>query len=930
MANTNTEKFYVISHTHWDREWYQDFQGYRTRLVYLVDELIAVMGRDPEYRYYMMDGQTIVINDYLAVRPENADRLTALIQSGRIAVGPWYVMPDEFLVSGESLIRNLLTGFRLARSWGVEPLKSGYIPDIFGHNSQFPQILRGFGIDNAVLFRGFHGDVDPSEIVWEGADGSEVIGLKLDEDRAYSDFYFFMRWPFADRDYDYDPEEWVERARDMIEYKKQRAAAGLLVGWDGVDHAEIEPRLPEMLKTLNEADLGVEFVHGHLEHYLRDLRDRLGDRPGDGLGDRLGNRRTLRLFQGEQRAPGYRGVNNWVPRSVLSSRIHLKQMNAQCEGLLEQWAEPWGVFTSWEGRPYQKGFYRQAWEHLIQNHPHDSIGGCSIDQVHRDMVYRFDQSRLISEQMIKEELRYIANHVQPDGMKGDYLLTVFNASQTDIDQVIDVAVHLPPEFAQAAAKPGSGGSPFRLYDEDGQEVDYQLLEVTRGVMGHRRRYRGLPEAEVLDVYRVAFHGKVASYGYTTLGVSRIVSQGHGPKQYDAPLTAPLHRNPAGSMQVNADTWSNGRVRIQVHANGALTLDDLQSGATYANVLLFEDEADIGDGWTSVPTAANEVYSSVAANAQISVVYGGPLQTCIRIQIALRVPDRVVPDQTRRSESFVELPVTTFVELTKGDPGIRCRTVVHNTARDHRLRVLFPTGLAADRYHTSTPFDLVERPIERPDLRNHLQLDDGGTAPHNGIVAVNDGSAGLAVYSNGLYEAVVRDDEPRTMALTLFRSTGKEVLSSGGDGGQLLGEREFVYGLRPFAAAGEWSDTLWRERQRFAAGLRSMTRRAGKPLYETPHRADTKLPPSNSFMSVSGAGLIVSAVKESEDRPGHCVIRLFNATSHSVQGTLTFDRPVKTARLVNLDEQPLDAVYHGGSQVHLDVKAKQIITVEVTV
>ncbi len=925
IGSAEAETFYVISHTHWDREWYQDFQGYRTRLVYLIDELIDVMERDSEYRYYMMDGQTIVINDYLAIRPENTDRLLALIRSGRIAVGPWYVMPDEFLVSGESLIRNLLTGFRLARSWGMEPLKSGYIPDIFGHNSQFPQILRGFGIDNAVLFRGFHGDADPSEIRWEGADGSEVIGLKLDEDRAYGDFYFFMRWPFVDREFDYDPQEWVERARDMIAYKKKRAASGLMVGWDGVDHVEIEPRLPEMLQILNEAQLGVEFVHGHLEHYLRDLRERLAD-----LGGGSDDGRTLRLFQGEQRAPGYRGVNNWIPRNVLSSRIHLKQMNAQCEGLLENWAEPWGVFTAWEGRPYPKGFYRQAWEHLLQNHPHDSIGGCSIDQVHRDMVYRFDQSRLIGEQMIKEALYAVANRVQPDGMKGDHLLTVFNASQTDIDQVIDVALRLPPEFSHAINQPGSGGSPFRLYGADGREVDYQLLEVTRGAMDHRRPYRGLPEGEILDVYRVALATHVASYGYTSLGVARIVSQGPGPRQYDAPLTAPLHRNPAGSMQVNADTWSNGRVRIQVHGSGVLTIDDLESGATYANVLLFEDEADIGDGWTSEPTVTNEVYSSVAAHAQVSVVYGGPLQTRIRIQMVMRIPGGALADQTRRSETFVDLPITTFVELTQGDPVIRCRTVVRNAARDHRLRMLFPTGLAVDRYHASTPFDLVERPIERPDLRDHLQLDDGGTAPHNGIVAVQDGRRGLAVYSAGLYEAVVRDDGPRTMALTLFRSTGREVLSSGGDGGQLLGEREFVYALRPFAATGEWNDTLWRERQQFAAGLRSVTRKAGKPLYETPHRAETKLPSSHSFLAVSGVGLVVSSVKESEDRAGHWVVRLFNATGHSVQGALTFDRPVKTARRVTLDEQPLGDVEYDGPQVRLDVKARQIVTVEVTV
>ncbi|MBB6672252.1 alpha-mannosidase [Cohnella nanjingensis] len=918
MNKNQTDKMYVVSHTHWDREWYQDFQAYRTRLVYLIDELIEKMERDPEYRYFMMDGQTIVVEDYLEIRPENRERLLSLIRSGRIAIGPWYVMPDEFLVSGESLIRNFLIGFRQSRSWGVEPLKSGYVPDLFGHNSQLPQILRGFGMDNTVLGRGFLGDADPSEMIWEGADGSRVIGLKLDEDRLYSDFYFFMRWPFADRAYEYNREELILRAKDMLEYKQKRATTDLLLGLDGVDHSEIEPELPAILKTLNEAGLGVTFVHEHFEHYLRDLRERLGDGG------------TLNVFKGEQRSPGYSGVNNWVPLNVLSSRIHLKQMNANCETLLEKWAEPWGVFTAWEGRPYAKGFYRKAWEYLIQNHPHDSICGCSIDQVHRDMVYRFDQSRLISEQMIKEEFRYISNHLQPDGVKGDYLLTVFNASQTNVDQAIDVELRLPPEYAQATVLPGSGGAPFRIYDQHDREVEYQLLEVKRGVMSHTRPYRDIPDADILDVYRVAFHGNVPSFGYVTYGIRPIVSEGHKPKQYDAPLMAPLYRNPAGSMQVNAHTWDNGRVRIQIHSNGTITVHDLHSGNKYSNVLLFEDEGDVGDGWTHVSPTTNEVYSTAAANAQISVVYGGPLQTCIRIQLNMRVPDRADLEKTRRSETFVELPITTFVELTKDDPIVRFRTVVHNTARDHRLRVLLPSGLAADRYYTSTPFDLVERRIQHPDYRSRLQSDDGGTAPHNGIVAVNDSSCGLAVYSNGLYEAVVRDDEPRTIAMTLYRSTGNEVLTNGGDGGQLLQELQFSYAIRPYSVAADREHTLWRERQLFAAGLRSITRKAGKPLYETPHRAEAKLPAAHSFMAVSGAGLIVSAVKESEDRPGQYVIRIFNVLNRPVQGNLAFDRALQSAQLLNLDEQPAGEIDFGDRQITLDVKPKQVITVEIRI
>ena len=138
------KRTHVISHTHRDREWYQTFQDYRAGLVRLLDELIGFMETNPAFAYYHLDGQTIMLEDYLEVRPENRKRLQRLIRQGRIIIGQWYVMPDEFLVSGEAMIRNLQLGFAISRSWGVEPMKVGYIVDIFGHNTQMPQICRGW------------------------------------------------------------------------------------------------------------------------------------------------------------------------------------------------------------------------------------------------------------------------------------------------------------------------------------------------------------------------------------------------------------------------------------------------------------------------------------------------------------------------------------------------------------------------------------------------------------------------------------------------------------------------------------------------------------------------------------------------------------------------------------------------------------------
>jgi mannosylglycerate hydrolase len=219
MKKTN---IHIVSHTHWDREWYATFQEYRVRLVFLMDHLIDTLENVPEYKYFHLDGQTVMIEDYLQIRPENRERLVKLIRDGRIVIGPWYVMPDEFIVSGESLVRNLAKGFDICAEYGVAPLNCGYITDIFGHNNQMPQILLGFGIDSAMLFRGIAG-YEKDMFIWQGADESEVLCLKLDKWKSYSNFYLMVRNPFEGKDA--DPEELVAKMRNAVDSFREQMAA---------------------------------------------------------------------------------------------------------------------------------------------------------------------------------------------------------------------------------------------------------------------------------------------------------------------------------------------------------------------------------------------------------------------------------------------------------------------------------------------------------------------------------------------------------------------------------------------------------------------------------------------------------------------------------------------------------------------------------
>ncbi|SDX20514.1 glycoside hydrolase family 38 C-terminal domain-containing protein [Paenibacillus sp. CF384] len=908
---------YVVSHTHWDREWYQDYQGFRTRLVYMIDELLDTMEANPDYRYFLMDGQTIVIDDYLEIRPERREQLTRFIRESRIGVGPWYVMPDEFLVSGESLIRNLQTGFRESRKLGTEPVKSGYVTDIFGHNSQFPQLLRGFGIDNAVLFRGFRGDGDPAEMEWEGADGSRVLGLKLDEDRAYGDFYFFLRWPFVDREFRYEEPELIERAISMLAYKNKRATTDIMMGMDGVDHIEIEPRLPWMLQTLNEAEglEGVTFRHATLEQYLEALRGKVSD---------------LKLYQGEQRTNGFNGINNWVLVNVLSSRIHLKQRNQQCELLLEKWAEPWAVFAGFEGRAYPRVFLEKAWQFLLQNHPHDSICGCSIDQVHRDMIYRFDQSRLIAQQMNHEQLHYLANHIDPSGLVGSDILVVYNPLQDAGDGVVVVDAELPHDGAGGLKSIVLGGSFLQLRDASGQLLDCQVVEIARNKVRRIRKYRDIPSAETVDRLKLAFVGSIPPCGYAAFAIEKTVIPVPAFGEYGM-TTLVQPRRLLGTMKVNETTWNNGRIEMRVNENGTIRVTNLHTGKVHDGLLLFEDAADIGEGWNYVAPANNAIFHSAGCRAVISTVTDGPLVSIACVEINFIVPAGITHDDTSRRDDKVGLGIRTYLELRKDDPVLRCQTIVNNTARNHRLKLLFPSGVQTDHHFASTPFDLVKRPNKQNDAAAHLET-ARGDAPYNGIVALRDDTAGLALYSKGLYEMAMKEDEARTVALTLYRSTDKEVLSDGGDGGQLLCEMTFDYAIRPFEAQTVSLPNLWAEREQFAAGLQSLTVRRDDIRYESLQRRERDLPAVHSYVQVDNGAVRISALQQAEQLAYGVNIRLFNSSEHAETAVVRFDRPIESAEAVSLDEQPIadftDLHLKDGA-ITITLGAKRIQTIRLT-
>ncbi len=384
------DKLFLVVHTHWDREWYQPFQQMRARLVAMTDRMLPLVesGKLPHFHF---DGQTIVLDDYLEIRPENRARLAKLIKSGKIAVGPWYVLADSFLVSGEAMIRNLQIGMATARRFG-RPLEAGYLPDQFGHIAQMPQILAGFGFKTAVLWRGAPREVNRNRFIWEAPDGSRVFTVYLPF--GYSNG---ANLPLESAD------ALLDRARQIASCERKFADGTPILVMNGTDHAPPDPRLMDRIAEVAGRD-DLSFEVGRLEDYLK----RLSEAPLDGVPT---HREELRSPSRAHLLPGVTSARTWIKQRDFANCI-----------LLEGYADPLAALANALGRGEDlSGFLDLAWRTEIQNHPHDSICGCSVDQVHEDMKYRFDQAAMLGEAVVRK-----ASKALLDGAAGEPMLAVFN------------------------------------------------------------------------------------------------------------------------------------------------------------------------------------------------------------------------------------------------------------------------------------------------------------------------------------------------------------------------------------------------------------------------------------------------------------------------------------------------------------------------
>ncbi|MFS0872940.1 alpha-mannosidase [Paenibacillus xylanilyticus] len=795
-AATKTKRAHIISHTHWDREWYLPYEKHHMRLVQLVDSLLDQLDQGSDYKSFYLDGQTIIIDDYLQVRPEQKERLEKHIRNGRIVIGPWYILQDAFLTSGEANVRNMQVGHKDAKRYGT-PSKIGYFPDTFGLVGQTPQLMLQSGIDNVFFGRGvkptgFNNTVSDagyessfSELMWEGPDGSKVLGV------------LFANWYSNGNEIPVDEASarkfWETKLADAEKY----ASTNELLYMNGCDHQPIQRDLPEAIRMAEQLHPDIEFVHSNFPDYLTALKESA--------------EHELSTVKGELRSQRTDGWGTLV--NTASARVYLKQMNQLGQAMLEKVAEPLASYAYMLGHAYPHDQLTYAWKTLMQNHPHDSICGCSVDEVHREMVTRFEKSRHVAEAMIEESTSQIAASVDTSifasyGEDARPLIT-FNTTGWERSGVVQIELDAARLYFRDGLSLEDMAAQMNKLDLSGRIlVDEKGAHVPCTVedLGLQFGY-DLPDDRFRQPYscrrvRITFEAEnvpalgLKSYAWVRSDVLQVED-----------VKGDL--NPIGSTLLRGDRgMENEYVAVTIADNGSFTLTDKRTGRTYKDLGVYENVGDIGNEYMFKQPENEVALTTSELQAEIQILEDTPYRAAFEIVHHWEIPvsaDEMLDREQReliyyphrkaqRSKQTVTLRIRTVLSLSRSGKGVRLETTFNNQAKDHRVRALFPTDLKTAVHHVDSMFEIAARDnVPAPEWQN-----PSNTQHQQSFVDVREEQAGLVVANLGLNEYEVLQDGRNTIAVTLLRAVGEL-----GDWGlfptpeaQCLGEHSFQIEIIP--------------------------------------------------------------------------------------------------------------------------------------
>ncbi|HAQ7548481.1 TPA: alpha-mannosidase [Enterococcus faecium] len=870
------KKVYIISHSHWDREWYMAYEQHHMRLIELIDDLLELFEVDPSFNSFHLDGETIILDDYLQVRPEKRQAIQQAINEGKLRIGPFYILQDDFLISSESNVRNMLIGMEESRKWGT-PVMLGYFPDTFGNMGQTPQLMKQAGISAAAFGRGvkpigFDNQVleaenyssQYSEMWWKGPDQTAIFGL------------LFANWYSNGNEIPVEKEAALAFWKQKLADAEQYASTNHLLMMNGVDHQPVQKDISKAIHLANELFPDYEFIHSNFTDYLEAVQK---DVPED-----------LGSVEGEltsQETDGWYTLAN-----TASARVYLKQWNTKVQRQLENITEPLATMAYEVSGNYPHDQLDYAWKTLMQNHPHDSICGCSVDSVHREMIPRFEKADEVGKYLAQDSLEQLTAAIDTTGFpKDSFPFVIVNTAGMDKTGEAEITIELERKrFAE--------GIPEQLYQE---------LENLPKRKYHVETKSGATIPAILSEETVQFGYDLPKDRFRVPYMARMIK-----------VTLPLENMPAFSWETFAlvegeakaeekETMihqsgriiENGPLHLTIEKNGTITMEDRKNKRKLNNLHIFEDIGDIGNEYIfKQPFCDQPILSSNKENSEVKVLVDTPEIAKISILQEMEIPvsaderlekeqQMVVEFRYRKAERSKEkriLQIKTIMTIRKDSKKIDFETTLDNQMKDHRLRVLFPTKLHVEHHEADSIFEVVKRP-------NHVSKSwENPTNPQHqqAFVNIHDEEYGVTVGNFGLNEYEVTEDGQ--IAVTLLRSVGEL-----GDWGyfptpeaQCLGEHRFNYSIE-----------LHGPEEKFSTYLHAYAAQIPFSTQQIKHHEGTLIS-KQQYLTIKSETFAITALKRSKFSD-KVVVRGFNMSSHLEKLEITKDNG-KTV-ILNLLEEP---------------------------
>lgn len=834
------KKMSIVYQTHWDREWYYTVDTYNIRLLQVMKRIIHLLDQD-EIAYFVFDGQVRALEDYLSIcEPTEKEKVLFYVEQKRLIIGPWYVLSDEFLVSGESLIRNLEMGMKKAIEFG-NTQTTGYLPDTFGHISQMPQILRQFQIDSAILWRG----VVPQDIFfnWDAPNGDSVFTVYLKE--GY-----------------YQPI--IEQQNGILLFdsfvKKMKAFTSYdhLLLTNGGDHLmpayhDIKSRITG-LETQHDCTIEISTY----EQYLAQVH----------------NREHFDHIQGELR--DNKGI--YVLPNVLSTRYYLKQTNQRLEDdmrILEALIAKTSVFTPY---PHQR-LLDTMWETLLLNHPHDSICGCSIDDVHTEMDTRSMKLTHQIEDLLKE--RFVSMNAYPNTRNYDLKAAIFSDYSTF--SVYNPTVRRINHFVKV-----------KIFVKDGNPLQDHFV-VSDGIIDYTTTIINQEKTREFESPLEDAPQFIRGIRYTVIFRVKDL-QGLSARTYFLKPGTPLYIETANDV-----TIENDKIKVVVE-NDCLTFEDKQQQKTYRNMNQYISTLDNGDSYNySKPD------EDLLSKAKIVQAYSRKSTHYQELHLTyeLVIPEQLDETFQRPSTNNVTNQFTVVVSLFTDSHEVFFDVSYHNRAKQHRTRVLFDANERIKTHYSDTAFDVVERTVRTEQYTAAKQQEVPVVVdPSYSKIALSNG---IVFHHRGMQEYQMRDNEHTTvLEVTMMRSIGElsrdDLHSRGGGAGpslptpqaQMIGTYDYQYSI----VLG--SDSPYQEHDLFRNKL--MVTKGS-------------IEEDGSFLELTNPLIQLSSIRSLN---GYTEVRVFNPTTEDQPLELLSVYPKKSITIVDLKGNPLD------KDIHI-IQAKEIRT-----